>query len=183
MKRSTEERLADIESGITRLTKMQSCMFNALLTMHKASSLINRAERAVSFFGVPLESINQSINRSLVFMFGAMTLMGVAVSMSSLFSATQRLAFRVTTIGLGVVALVFLIYAFLQYRSADNQIQGAKKKLTQTYEGFESFGKEATAVDDALTQASAEWKELVPDDLVSESSNGTSEPKDSHDRS
>lgn len=183
MKRSTDERLADIESSITRLTKMQDCMFHVLLTLHKASSLINRAERAVNFFEASIESINQSINHSLVFMFGAWTLMGIAVSMSFSFSATQRVTFRVTTIGLGVVALVLGIYAVLQYRRASSQIQEAKKKLTQTYEVFESLGKEGTTVDDALAQALAEWKELASDDLVSEARNDTSGHKDSHDRS
>lgn len=169
MKKSTEERLADIESGITRLTKMQGCVFNVLLILHNMASLIEKSELALNSGEVSLESINQIMNRSIVFMFGAMSLMGVSVSMTSLYLITQELAFRVVTIVVSVFAVVLGIYAVSQYRRASSQIRVARKTFAQRGEDLASTKEEAKALDAKLAQALAEWKELVPDDLVTES--------------
>ena len=169
MKKSIEERLTDIESNVTRLTKMQGCVFNVLLLLDRASSLVNKSERAVSFYKVPLESIYQNVNHSLVFMFGAMAFIGVAATMFSLYLTTQDLSYRVAGIVVGIWGLATAIYAVLMHRRASSQIRGVKEKLTQTDESFESFKKEAASLDQALARILAEWRELVPDDLAGES--------------
>ena len=168
MEKTTEERLADIESGISRLTKMQGCMFNVLLILDKATSLSDRAERAVSSFEIPLSSVTDIANTSVVFMFGAFTMIGLSFALSSLYLTTQELAFRILAIVTGIVALALGIFAIFGHRTAKSQIKELKKKSTQTKEDYESFKKEAKALDAELAQALAEWKELFPDDLASE---------------
>lgn len=168
MKKPNEERLSDIENGISRLIKMQDRMFNVLLILDKTTSLIDRAEQVASSFEIPLYTVTHTVNTSIVFMFGALTMIGLSVALSSLHITTQELAFKVVAIVIGIFALALGIYAILQYRSASSQIQGIKKKATQTEEVFDRFKKESAALDDALAQALAKWKELVPDDSVSE---------------
>lgn len=183
MQKSIEERLADIESGITRLTKMQGCMLNALLLMEETSMLIRRTELSVTSAKESLKSINQGMDRFIVLFFGAITMLGIATSMLSLYLVTLDFTARVLSIVFPILALVCFFLGFLEYRRASSQIRVTRKTFAQRGEDSASTREEAKAIDDALAQILAEWKELVPDDLVSESRNGTSGPKDSHDRS
>jgi pilus assembly protein TadC len=183
MEKPIEERLAAIESGIIRLTKMQGCMFNVLFLLDKASSLANTSERAVSSHKVPLESVYQGVNYSLAFMFGSMALLGVSIAMFSLYLTTQDLLYRVMSLAVCIFGLGAAIYALLTYRRARSQIREMKYELAQTNERFASFKKEAASLDEALAQALAEWKKLVPDYSVNEFRNEATEPNDSHGRS
>jgi hypothetical protein len=183
MQKSIEERLADIESSITRMTKMQGCMLRVLLILHKTSLLFGRSERSLTEVEQSLESTDRGMDRFLVLFFGAITMLGLATSMLSLYFATMDATARVLSIVFSILALVWFILGFLEYRRVRSQFRGAKKKLTQTEEVVESIEKEVAAANDNLAQIVAEWKELVPDDLATKSGNGTPEPKDSHDKS
>lgn len=169
MQKSIDKRLADIESDITRFTKTQGCVFNVLLILYKMSSLVSRSEQAVVLGEVSLESANQIMNRSIVFVFGAMTLMGVSASMAALYFATRNPNFGVLAIACGIFALAASIYAVLQGRRAGGQLRVTRKISAQSGEDLAIAKKKAEALDDKLAQALADWKELIPDDLVSES--------------
>jgi uncharacterized membrane-anchored protein len=183
MQKSTEERLADIESGITRLTKMQGCVLEVLLVMQKTSMLLRRTERALTSVEGSLEPAERDMDRFLVLFFGSMTMLAIAISLSVVNSATPNFSARVLSIVFSILALAFFIIGFFEYRRASGRVREAKKKLTQTDEVLESAEEEATALGDDLAQVSAEWKKLVPDDLATKSGNDTPGPKDSHDRS
>ena len=183
MQKSIEERLADIESGITGLTKMQACALKVLSTLHQKSLLTKRSEQALTLGKESIESVRQNADRYLILMFGGITVMGVAISMASLYLATSNFAAKVLAIVYPILALVFLFSSFFDARKTRSQLREAEKMVTQTVEDLESAKEEMAAVDNDLAQAFAEWKELAHDDLVSESSNGTPELKDSHDKS
>ena len=108
MKKSTEERLADIESGITKLTKVQCCVFKTLLILHKRSWMRERLEGSVTSVQASVEHVGQIVDHSYVLMFGSMAVLGVSVSMQAIYYATQDLFFRAMSIGLGVFALALL---------------------------------------------------------------------------
>lgn len=169
MEKPTEERLADIESGITRLTKMHRCVFNVLLIVRATALLTESMELDLTRAAVSVESISKPVNRSIIFMFGAMTLMGVSVSMLALYHTTLDPAFRVATTILGLSALGLGIYAVFQYRRADSQIRVTEKTFAKIQEDSVSARESAKVLDDAIDQALAEWEELTPDDSVSES--------------
>lgn len=183
MQKPTEERLADIESGITRITKMQGCVFRALLILHRISSLFGTSEQSLTGVEESLGFAHRRMDRSLVLMFGAIAVVGIATSMSSLYFATLDRAFRVMSAVCFISVFGFFFLSFLEYRRANSQFQVAEQKLTRTKEVVDIVRQEVAASDEELRQVVAEWKELVPNDLVSESKNGTPEPKDSHDRS
>lgn len=168
MQKSIEGRLTDIESGITRLTKMQGCVFGVLLILHKTSVLIERSERAMPSVKESLEPVHRGTDRPLVFMFGGVAALGVAISMASLYLATLNFGFKVLSVVFPILALVLLLYSFFDSRQTSSQLRGAHKIQAQTAEDFKSAEKEKAAIDDDLEQVLAEWKELVPDDLVSE---------------
>ena len=168
MQKSTEERLAGIESSITRLTKMQGCVFNVLLVMHKISTLISRTEWYMSSLKESVESTSQNMGYAITFMFGTIAMMGITVSMSTLYSATKDFSFMVLCIACFALTVFFLFLAFRYNRRASSQRKTSERELLQAREQAQSDKGEAAALDDALAQALAEWKELVPDDLVSE---------------
>ena len=168
MQKSIEEHLAGIESSITRLVKTQGYVLRSLFILHKQSVLFTRSERSLTEFKESLESAHQRIDRSLVLMFGAITMMGVATSMLALYYATQRSFFIVASIVCFILVLVFVFFAFLEYRRSNSQFQVAEQKLTQAEEVVDIVGEEVAASDDDLAHVGAEWKELFPDDLVSE---------------
>jgi hypothetical protein len=182
VEKSTEERLADIESGITNLTKMQGCLFRALLILHRISSLLGRSERSLTELEESLGFAHRRMDRSLVLMFGAIAVVGIATSMYSLYFATLDRAFRVMSAVCFISVFGFFFFSFLEYRRANSQFHVAQQKLTQARGVVDLVGKEVAASDEELGQVVTEWKELVPDDLVSESSNGTPGPNDSRER-
>ena len=182
MQKSTEERLTDIESGITRLVKTQGYVLRSLFILHKQSVLFTRSERSLTEFDESLGFAHRRMDRSLVLMFGAIAVVGIATSMSSLYFATLDRAFRVMSAVCFISVFGFFFLSFLEYRRANSQFQIATQKLTEAKEVVERVGEQVAASDEELGRVVAEWKELVPDDLVSESKNGTPEPKDSHDR-
>lgn len=168
MQKSIEERLADIESGITRLTKMQGCVLKVLLILDKKSSVIKRSEGAFTLSKESIESSHRSKDRLYIFFFGVISAMAFTTSVFSLYHATQDMFFRVFTIVFGVLTLVLVLLMLLQYRRSSSQSREAEKVSAQSGEYLASAGKEEEALDAELAQALAEWKELVPDDLVSE---------------
>jgi hypothetical protein len=185
MKKSIEERLADIESDIARLTKMQGCVLKVLLILHKTSSSTKRSEGALTLSKVYIESAHRSVDYFLMFFFGTISATGFVTSMYSLYFATLDIVYRVFAIVFSVLTLVLIFFTFLRYRRTSSQLREAEKMMTQTVEVVDSVAEEMAAADDNLAQALAELEELnlAPDDLASESRNGTSGPKDSYDRS
>lgn len=183
MQKTIEERLADIESSLTRLTKMQGCVFGALLILHKTSALFGRSERALTSVEESLEPIHRGMDRYLIFMFGGITMLGVAISMTSLYLVTLDFVFKVLSIVFSILTLVSFFFGFWEYSQVRRQHQEAKRKLTQAGEVLVGVEKEVAATDNDLAQVLAEWKELALDELVNKSGNDTPGPKDSHDRS
>lgn len=167
MKKSNEERLTDIESGITRLTKMQDCVFNMLLVLDKMSKLISRAERSVYYLNESTEFTSQVVSSAFAYMFGAVTTMGISISLFALYFATKDLLFRALGIGSIALTLLLLFFVVRSNRHAGSQLKTTKSKLRQTMEQIQSAEEEVSELDDTLTQIVAEWKKLVPDDLVS----------------
>ena len=168
MQKSTEERLADIESNINRLTKMESCVFKALLILRKTVQLFETRESTSTSVIVSLESYRQHGNRFLALIFGAITVMAFGTSMLALYFATLNSNLIVMFIVCFVLFFVLFLFGFLEYRSANSQYREGKKELTQTKEIIDIVRKEEAVLDDALAQVVAEWKKLIPDDLVSE---------------
>jgi len=168
MKKPTEERLADIESGIAKLTKMQSCVFNMLLALHKISALISRTEWATSSLKESVESASQNMNYALTFMFGTIAMIGIIGSMIALYLTTKDFFFRVLSIASLALAVFFLFLAFRYNRRASSQRKTFETELLQAREQAQSAKEEAVALDGALAQVLAEWKEIAPDNLVSE---------------
>jgi len=168
MQKSIEERLADIESGITRLTKMQNYVLRVLLILHKTSALLGRSEQSITEAKRSLESAHRRGDRFLVLMFGAIAVMSLATSTISLYFTTLDSNFIVMSIVCFILFFVLLLFGFLEYRRENRQFQVAEQKLTQAEEVVDIVGKEVAASDEDLAQVVAEWKELVLDDLVSE---------------
>lgn len=170
MQKSNEERLADIESGITRLVRTQGYVLRSLFILHKQSVSFTRSERSLTQFKESLESAHQRMDRSLVLMFGAITMMGVAASMVALYYATQRSSYIVVSIVSFISVFVLIFFGVLESRRSDKQLQAAEQKLTQTENVVDRVGEEIAASNKELAEIVAEWKELtaVPDDLASE---------------
>ena len=184
MKKSTEERLADIEGGITRLTKMQGCVFNVLLTLDKISMLIRRAERSTSSLEESVEFTSQAMDDSFRFMFGTITTLGITISITALYLVTKDFLLIVLIIICFALTGSFFFLSVRYNRRAKSQRKTFfRREWPQAREQSRSDKEEAAALDDVLAQVLAEWKELSPDDLVSESKNDTSGLKDSHDKS
>jgi len=169
MQKSNEERLADIESSITRLVMAQGYVLRSLLILHNISVSFTRSERSLTEFKESLESARQRADRSLVLMFGAITMMGVAASMVALYYATQRSSYLVISIVSFISVFVLIFFGVLESRRSNSQFQIAEQKLTQTENIVDRVGEEVAASDKELEQIVAEWKELipVPDDLES----------------
>ena len=183
MQKPIEERLGDIESDIARLTKMQGYVFRLLLLLRKTVHLFEARVATSDLITTSRESYHQSENHFLVLMFGGITAVGVAASLLALYFATLRSVFIYTSAVLFILCFVLFILGFLEYRYIKSQIRKAKEKTAQTKEVINTIKEGEATLDEELARVLAKWKELVPDDLVSESSNGTPEPKDSHDRS
>jgi len=168
MKKPTEEHLADIESGITKLIQAQGCILRSLFILHKQSILFTRSERSLTEFKESLESAHRRMDRSLVSMFGAVTVIGIGASMLALYYATRHSSFMITSIGCFISVFVLIFFGFLDYRRSNSQFQAAEQKLTQTENIVDGVGEEIAASTKELAQIVAEWKELFPDDSVSE---------------
>ena len=168
MKKPTEGRLADIESGITKLTKMQGRMFNVFLILHKMSSVTKRSEGAFTLSKESIESAHRSKDRLYIFFFGVISATAFTTSIFSLYFVTQNILYRVFAIVFGVLTLLLILLTFSQYRRSSSQSREAEKISAQSGEYLASAGKEEEALDAELAQALAEWKELFPDDLASE---------------
>jgi Flp pilus assembly protein TadB len=169
MKKSIEERLADIESNITRLTKMQNCVFNLLQAQHKISTFMSETEWSMSSLKQSVESVSQNEDYSLRFMFGALTAMGIALSMTVVYSTTEDFVAGILSLMSFALAVV-LFFLSVRY---DRRVRSQRKTFFQkewpeAQEQTQRVKEEAAALDDALAQVVAEWKKLIPDDLASE---------------
>lgn len=183
MEKPIEERLAGIESGITRLTEMQGCVFDMLLVLHKITSLISRMEWSTSSVQEFMRSAHQSMNYALTFMFGAVAMLSIAISMLTLYATTDDFVFRISGIVAGTLGAVLIFLSVRYVNRADKERKTFETEWRQAREQAQSMEQEAAALDESLAQVVNEWKELVPDDLVSEPRNDAPGPKDSPDRS
>ena len=168
MQKSTEERLANIESSITRLTKMQDCVFKALLILHKTFELFEKREEAFDSVVLSMKSAHRRMDRSLPFMVGSIGILGFIASMYFENSATMDFIIRVMLILIGIAALALFFYGLSQFHRARSEFQEIKMELTQKGEVVPGAREEKRTLDDELAQVEAEWKELVPDELISE---------------
>ena len=168
MKKSAEERLTDIEGGITRLTKMQGYLLRALIILHKTSAFFGRSERSLTEFRESLEFYHRHRDRFLALVFGAIAVLSLGTSTMALYFTTQNSNFIVMFIVCFILFFVLLFLGVSEYRHANSEFQIATQKLTQAGEVVDIVGKEVAASNEELAQVVAEWKELVPDDLVSE---------------
>lgn len=165
MQKPTNEHLADIKSDISRLNKMQGCVFRLLLVLRKRAYVFEARVASSTLITVSLESYHQHGNRFLAFTFGGITVFGGSASLLALYFATQESAFIRMSIVLFVLFFVLLIFAVLDYRQMNSQLQEARKATTQAKEVADAASEEAVALNGELEQVLAEWKELVPDDL------------------
>jgi len=168
MQKSIEERLGDIESGITRLTKMQGCVFRLLLVLRKTIRVFEARVATSTLMTLSLESYRQHGNRFLAFTFGAMTALGGSASLLALYYAKQDSDFIRISTALLVLSFVLLIFAVLEYRQMNSELREAKKETTQAKELIDAAREDGVALNEELAQVLAEWKELFPDDSVSE---------------
>lgn len=182
MQKSTEERLADIESGVTRLTKMQACVYEILRAQHKISTFIINQGGSLSSLEQSAESVHQIRNYSLTFMFGTIAALGISASMTATYPVTKDLLTGILGLSFWVLSLVFFVFSFRYHRLANRESKKINAVLSQKREKSQSVREEAASLDEALAQALAEWEELVPDDSISEFKNKATESNDSHDR-
>jgi len=168
MQKSIEERLADIENGVTRLTKMQACAYDTLRTQHKVSTFIMDHDWSLSSLERSVDSASQVTNYALTFMFGTIAALGISASMSASYSVTKDLLTGILGLAFWVLSVVFFFFSFRYHRLANRQHKTINTELLQKREKSQSVKEEAAALDYALDQVLAEWKELVPDDMVSE---------------
>ena len=168
MKKPTEERLSEIENNITKLTKMQGCVFRLLLVLRKTVHVFEARVATSTLMTLSLESYRQHGNRFLAFTFGAITAIGGGASLLALYYSNQDSDFiRISTV-LFILCFVLFIFAVLEHRQMNSELREAKKETTQAKEVVDAAREEALALDEELAQVLAEWKELVPDDSVSE---------------
>jgi hypothetical protein len=168
MQKSNEERLADIENSINRLTKMQGYMFRTLLILRKTVHLFEARQATGTSALVSMESRHRRRDRSLMFLFGGLTAISVANSIFSIdFTALDFTAKFVlgTFYTLGVICFIL---ACLEYYWVESQSREATQELTRTKEVLDVAREEDTALEDEMARILAGWKELFPDDLASE---------------
>jgi len=170
MQESTEERLAAIESGITRVTKMQTYIFESLFILQKMSVLLGANRGSLSNIERSVEWTDRRMDRFLVLFFGAIAVLGLAASMFSLYFATMNATARILAIVFSVSALVGLILGFLEYHRVRGQSRQDKMKLGLVKEDVDSVEKELKRACSDLAQMADKWKELnvSPEDWVNE---------------
>jgi uncharacterized membrane protein len=143
MQKSIEERLGDLESGISKLTKMQGSVFKALSVLHKTLSTVStKSTNQDSFFVL------------LPLLFGIAALASFVCSLFSLYLVTHDIGFKVFGIVFGVFGILLVSIYYPTRRSVNRQLRETKKTMA--------------ALEDDFAQVVAEWKKLAPDDLVSE---------------
>lgn len=114
--------------------------------------LLRRTERASTSVEGSLEPAERDMDRFLVLFFGSTTMVGIAVSLSAVNSATPNFHARVLSVAFSISALVFFLIGFFEYRRASGRVREAKKKLTQADEVLESDEEESTVLGDDLAQ-------------------------------
>lgn len=168
MKKSNEERLADIECSITRLTKMHDCVFKVLSIQHKVFKLFEKREEAFNSSVLTIESAQRRVDRSLIFAFGGLGAAGVVASISSASSGTKDFVDITLLAFFYILAAVSFFYGVSEYRGGRNKVQEMRMEFMRAGEFVQGARKEKMVLDNELAQVEAEWRELVPDDLVSE---------------
>ncbi len=168
MQKSIKERLTDIESDIIRLTKMQGCVFNMLVFLRKASVLIERLEQTFALVRASGETYRWRANIGMALLFGGVAMASLAISIDVLFPTAQDSSLRVLTLVLFFIAVALFPFSFWEIYEALRQDRATKKYLNQMDEDLALIREGAPAINDTLTRVLAEWKQLVPDDLVSE---------------
>jgi uncharacterized membrane protein len=166
MQESNDKRLTDIESSITRLAKMQGCVFGAVLNLHETSKLFQRREAISTSAVISLESGSQHRDHFLAFVFGALGVLSLTLSAFALYFVTQVSSAAIMSLVSLVLVFVLFFFAALEHRQANREFRTAAK---ETEEAIETIRKEEAALDHELDQMVTLWNKLVPDDLVSES--------------
>lgn len=172
MEKSMEERLAGIEDSITRLTKMQGCVFGVLLILHKTSTLFRKGEWSTRLLEGYVESSSRDVEYSLTFMFGAIATTGITLSMTAVYSTTGNFLSGVLSLVFFALTVFCLFLAFRYNRRASSERKTFWAQLPQAREQSQNVKEEAAALDDAMAQLLAEWKKLVPNDRVAEPKSG-----------
>jgi hypothetical protein len=168
MQKSTEERLTAIETSITRLTKMQGCVFNMLVFLRKASVLGERFEQTVALVKASGETYRWREGHGMVLLFGGVAMASLAISIHVLFPTAQDSGLRVSTLVFFSLAAAFMLFSLREFYEALRQDRVTKKYLNQMEEDLACIRENGPAINDTLSRVLAEWKELVPDDSVSE---------------
>lgn len=179
MQKTIEERLADIDSSLTRLTKMQGCVFGVLLVLDNISTLGKRTEWSTRSLEESVESISRNVDYSLRFIFGTLATLGITISTSALYSTTKDFLLAVLSILSLALTGVLFFFAVRYDRRASSQRKTFHSELLQTREQSQSLKEQAVALNDTLAQIIATWRELVPHDLASEPRSDTPGSKDS----
>lgn len=168
MQKSIEERLSDIESDITRLTKMQGCVFNMLVFLRKASVLGEKLEQTIALVKASGETYRWREGHGMALLFGGVAMASLAISIHVLFPTAQDSGLRLSTLVFFSIAVAFILFSLWEFYEAWRQDRVTKKYLTQVEEDLACIRESAPALNDTLSRVLAEWKALVPDDLVSE---------------
>ncbi len=183
MQKSTEERLADIENGITRLIRIQRYVPRMLIILQRISGAFIESELSITELKMYLESYHRHGDRFLAFMFGAIAAMSLGTSTIALYFATMNSNFIGMFTVCFILFFVLLFFGFREYRREKSEHQEFEQTFAKHQRAIDRIEERLEELTDDLAQIVDEWNELVPDDLVSEPRNGTPRPKDSHDRS
>ena len=172
MKKSTEERLANIQSDVIKLIKMQSHIFRVLSIVRKTVRLFEAREASATAALVSTESYHRLMNRSWVFIFGALTAISVANSVfaiSSIDFTALDFNTKFVLITFYILGVICFAFAGSDYYRARSQSGEVKQELSRIKEVIDVAREEEKTIKDELARVLAEWKELVPDDSVNES--------------
>lgn len=166
MKEPDEERLANIESSITRLANMQSCVYSLLRLVYSRSCLSDSIERKMASVEWHLVWHRIESDTALALFMGGIGAVGVAVGLLAVSAVTQGLAVRVAWIVASLLAIVLLAFAASRWSHGRGYLRDAERSCTEPDDYWEIRKKEAAALDQALTQIKTDWERLntIPDE-------------------
>jgi hypothetical protein len=183
MRELSEERLTNIESGIARLGKMQTCVFDMLLILRRISEAAERPEQALTSVERVEEYSRQRQDRGIVLIFGAIAVISLIISGSLFFADGENRVIGVMLLAFSFVALGLILLGIRELYRSWRYWQMAGRRLAELDGIVERVNEDETAINNTLARILAEWKELAPDDSTSEFRNGAAESNDSHGRS
>lgn len=166
MQKSIEERLVDIDGGITRLNKMHRCVFDMLLLLWKARVFTQRPDQALASIERAQESSRRHEDRAIVFIFGGIAFLSLNISMDLQSSNIQHPVIEAVSLVVPFMALILLLYGLWELFRTWRQSRAARQELAQIGEIVERAKRDEKAINDTLARVLAEWKELAPDDSL-----------------